>query len=93
MFRTFFLTVGLVVAMLGVSCLFVDRVVLKLRGDKPAPAGVRALITGVSADRKQVIQPPEWAAYAMMSAGSVLSIYTFTLGGKGGGRRSKGKDD
>ncbi len=95
MIRSFFLSLGLIVGLLGVSCLAIDRIVLKTRADRPAPVGLRTIVTGVSADRKQVIQPPDWLAYAMMSTGSVLTLYTVALPGKGGAKKaaSKKKDD
>lgn len=91
MLRSFFLSLGLIVGLLGVSCLAIDRVVLKVRADRTP--GLRTIVTGVSADRKQVIQPPDWAAYALMSVGSVLTLYTIALPGKGGRKSAKKKDD
>jgi len=94
MIRSLFLSVGLIVGLLGVSCLAIDRVVLKTPADRRPLPGLRNLVTGISNDRKQVIEPPDWMAYALMSIGSVMTLYTVALPGKGGGRKAaKKKDD
>jgi hypothetical protein len=94
MIRSLFLSVGLIVGLLGVSCLAIERVVLKTPADRRAIPGLRNLVTGVSNDRKQMIEPPDWLAYALMSVGSVMTLYTVALPGKGGGKKSaKKKDD
>jgi hypothetical protein len=94
MIRSFFLSLGLITGLLGVSCLAIDRVVLKTPSDRRALPGLRNLVTGVSNDRKQVIEPPDWMAYALMSVGSVMTLYTVALpGSKGARKATKKKDD
>lgn len=83
MIRSFLFAVGLIVGVTGIACLQVDRVVLKSRGTATTPTGWRRLVTRVSNDRREVIQPPEWAAYALMSVGAVTTLYTLTMQGSG----------
>jgi len=81
MIRSFLFAVGLMVGATGVACLQVDRVILKSRGTPTTPTGWRRFVTRVSNDRREVIQPPEWAAYALMSVGAVTTLYTLTMPG------------
>jgi len=79
MLRSSFFSAGLFVALWGVSFLMVDKVVLNVKADKSKPSGFRGLFTGVSPERKQIFDPPDWAAFSLMSVGTVTMLYAVAL--------------
>lgn len=79
MVRATFFAIGTFIALWGVSFLAVDKLVLNVKAEKPQEAGFRGMFTGVSPERKQVVDPPEWAAYSLMSVGTVTMLYSVAL--------------
>lgn len=79
MMRSVFFATGLFVALWGGSFLMVDKLVLNVKADSPKQPGFRGLFTGVSPERKQVVDPPDWAAFSLMSVGSVTMLYAVAL--------------
>jgi hypothetical protein len=76
--RASFFAVGLFVTMWGASCLFVDKLVLNVR-DQPI-RGQRFLgMLSTNAQRQKVLDPPDWAAFSLMSVGAVTMLYSFAL--------------
>lgn len=68
MWRSFFLALGAYCCLLGLQALAIDKAVLKPRtnsGKVIAPA--------------RDIVPPDWAPWSLLSAGSVVVLYSFTL--------------
>lgn len=82
MFRTLFLTIGLFILFWGGSLLFVDKVSLNVDESKIKNKHIRQVITLEGPDRRPVINPPEWFAFAMLSAGAVVVLYTVALPGR-----------
>ncbi len=83
MVRAVFFSLGLFIALWGGSFLVVDKLVLST-DDSPAQAGFRGLFGGASQARKKVIDPPDWAAFSLMSVGAVTMLYSAALPKKPG---------
>jgi hypothetical protein len=92
MWRAFFLAVGITLAILGAECLVVEKAVFALPRKKeaePPPAafpgssylpGSEYLIGEVpEAPKTKEVVPPEWAPYALLSAGAIVALYSVTL--------------
>ena len=79
MWRAFFFSTGLFVTLVGASFLLVDKMTLNVKADAPKGKGFRGMFTGVSPDKKMIVDPPDWAAFSLMSVGTVNLLYTFAL--------------
>jgi len=77
--RASFFAVGLFVTMWGVSCLFVDKLVLNVQDLPMRGSGFRGTFFTTNAQRQKVFDPPDWAAFSLMSVGAVTMLYTFAL--------------
>ncbi len=77
MWRAFFLAAGIFLMILGVECLGVESVQLKLREKAPAPISPFDNETKVGAYR--VLTPPGWAPWSLLSSGAVVCLYSFTI--------------
>jgi hypothetical protein len=77
MWRAFFLAIGFFLLIVGVECLAVDRVLLKVHDD--APAAVWPFDTQVKAGPNKQVIPPPWAPWTLMSTGAIVCIYSFTI--------------
>ncbi len=77
MWRAFFLAIGVFLVILGVECLGVERVCLKVH-DKP-PAPVSPFDTEPSVGAQKTITPPPWAPWSLLSSGAVMCLYSFTI--------------
>lgn len=82
MMRSVFFSSGLFVALWGVSFLLVDKVVLNVKDDS-RQTSFRGLFTS-SPERKPVFDPPDWAAFSLMSVGAVTMLYSVALPKKEG---------
>lgn len=83
MMRSTFFSAGLFILLWGVAFLFVDKVELAVKS-KPEPprTGFRGFFSRVTStnERKQkVIDPPEWAAFSLLSIGAVTMLYAVAL--------------
>ena len=81
MWRAIFFASGLFVAMWGGTFLMVDEMVLVADSD-PEPQRseeFRGLFMSKNADDKKVFNPPEWAAFTLMSIGTVTMLYSVAL--------------
>lgn len=82
MWRAIFFGGGLFVASWGGSFLMVDRMVLTME-TAPAPIqrqdDVRGLFITRGADNKAEFNPPEWAAFTLISVGAVTMLYAIAL--------------
>jgi hypothetical protein len=77
MWRAFFLAIGVYLCILGVECLAVERVVLKVH-DRSAAAG--SLVDAASSQSQpKVVIPPPWAPWSLMATGTVVMLYSFTI--------------
>lgn len=85
MLKSSFFAAGLFVALWGVSLLFVDQIVLKQSRDpQQREQGFRGMFAqgdsrGRGAATENVIQPPDWAAFSLMSVGAVTMLYAAAL--------------
>jgi len=78
MWRSFFLSIGIFLCILGVECLAVDQFVLKLRDPPPASANPFRKDDDAVGPQK-VLRPPEWAPWSLLATGAITMIYSFTL--------------
>ncbi len=79
MFRSIFFSLGLFLGLTGGSFLLVDKFVMNLKDETPRSPGFRGLFTSVNAQRQKVFDPPDWAAFSLMSVGSVTMLYSVAL--------------
>ncbi len=84
MLRACFFAFGLFVSMCGGAFLAADEIVLtsKYEEEKPKPERpeeFRGLFMTANKDRQKVFNPPEWAAFTLMSVGTVTMLYAVAL--------------
>ena len=77
MCRAFFLAVGISLVILGVECLGVESVTLRIH-DKPA-APTSPWDTPAKVGPKKKLVPQNWAPWSLMSSGVVVCLYSFTI--------------
>jgi len=77
MWRAMFLAIGFFLMILGVECLGVEQVSLKMRGDPPPSTSMFD-----SEDKlgpQKTVNPPPWAPWSLLSTGAVICLYSFTI--------------
>ncbi len=83
MWKAIVFATGLFVCMWGASFLVVDKITLTLKEDPAESAeddeDVRAMFTSLNADNQKVFNPPDWAAFSLMSVGAVTMLYSVAL--------------
>ncbi len=79
MIRAFALAIGITLCILGAECLLFEKVILAAGEPTAAPANAVAIGQQNRANQPQIIQPPEWAPWSLLSAGAVVIIYSFTI--------------
>ncbi len=84
MVRSIFFSTGLFVLMWGLSFLMIDKVVLNMEQGSSSQSGFRGLFSGVGIKQKREFDPPEWAAFSLMSVGTVTMLYSVALPKKPG---------
>ena len=77
MFRSFFLALGIYAIILGLECLVVDKAVLQPSREATASAMAQQI-----APAYREITPAEWAPWTLLSAGAVVTLYSFTIPAK-----------
>jgi hypothetical protein len=85
MMRATFFSIGLFITLWGVSLLFVDKIVLSSREEAMRSQGFRGMFTQMATPRQKVYDPPDWAAFSMLSIGAVTMLYSVALPKKKGG--------
>ncbi len=85
MLRSGFFAAGIFVALWGMSFLMVDEIILNVQetDEELQGANFRGLFSTLNEDNKRVINPPDWAAFSLMSIGSVTMLYAVALPKKG----------
>ena len=84
MMRATFFSIGLFIALWGGAFLIIDKLVLA-SDEAPVQAGFRGLFGGTAAAaKKKVLDPPDWAAFSLMSVGTVTMLYAVALPKKPG---------
>ncbi|MBI3861110.1 MAG: hypothetical protein HY290_04360 [Planctomycetia bacterium] len=79
MLRSVFFSIGLFIALWGASFLLVDKLVLNTDSDANGQGGFRGLFQNSAQARKKVVDPPDWAAFSLMSLGTVTMLYAVAL--------------
>jgi hypothetical protein len=79
MVRSVFFSLGLFVTLWGASLLLVDKLVLNSDADPQNKSGFRGLFQNTSQAKKRVVDPPDWAAFSLMSVGTVTMLYAVAL--------------
>ena len=79
MLKSCFFATGLFVTLCGVSLLFVDKLILNAEEGAEPESGISSMFSSVTPDRQQVIDPPDWAAFSLMSVGAVTMLYSIAL--------------
>ena len=81
MLRGTFFSVGMFITLWGASLLFIDKLVLNMPDDAGGRnANFRGMYQGNQpGQRQKVIDPPEWAAFSLLSVGAVTMLYAIAL--------------
>jgi len=79
MLRAACFSAGLFVGMLGLSFLVVDKLVMFPPEERDP--GIRGMLTRqvVNKESRPIIDPPDWAAFTLLSIGSVTMLYSVAL--------------
>ena len=90
MWRAFFLALGGTLCVIGVESMVLDHAVLAADVRLPGKSGeaqtsqdTYGFETPLPSGSSQVIHPPEWGPWSLISTGAVISLYA--IGYKGGG--------
>jgi hypothetical protein len=78
MWRAFFLAFGIFCVVLGLECLGVDRVMLRVHDDPPLSVWPFDSIQPQQGPNKQLVPAP-WAPWSLISSGAVVCLYSFTI--------------
>ena len=67
--------------MWGISFLFVDKLMIKAKEVPKNEKSFRGLFAAVTPKGSQykIIDPPEWAAFSLLSIGTVTMLYSVAL--------------
>jgi len=68
----------------GATFLIVDKMVLHIREDAKPSSGFRGLFVTSNVQKQRVFDPPDWAAFSLLSIGSVTMLYSVALPKKQG---------
>jgi hypothetical protein len=81
MLRASAFATGLFIAMWGATFLVVDKLVLFNPPEERAETGIRAMLAKeqVADEDRPVVDPADWAAFTLMSIGSVTMLYAVAL--------------
>ena len=77
MLRAFFLAMGIYAFILGLECLVLDKAVLQPSREASASAMAQQVAPAL-----REIAPAEWAPWSLLSAGAVVTLYSFTIPAK-----------
>ena len=81
MIRSIFFSGGLFVALIGGSFLMVDKIVLTAGASETEERTreFRGLFMEDAGADQKVFNPPEWAAFSLLSIGTVTMLYSIAL--------------
>ena len=77
MWRALFLAIGICLMIVGMECLGVEQVKLKMHDDPPPPTS--PWDTAPKVGPQKVITPLSWWPWSLMSTGAVVCLYSFTI--------------
>ncbi len=75
--RSFFLAIGITLLLFGLQSMALEKVVLKMKDDLPPP--ISKSDTGPRVAPNVELTPPAWCPYSLVTTGTVVCIYCFTL--------------
>jgi hypothetical protein len=78
MLRGTFFSIGLFIALWGVSLLFVDKLVVNVADDTARTPGFRGMLANQQ-QKQRVIDPPDWVSFSLLSVGAVTMLYAVAL--------------
>ena len=84
MLRSVFCSLGLFVLLWGAAFLMIDKVTLKMEEAPGDRSGFRGMFSSVGIKQKREFDPPPWAAFSLMSVGTVTMLYSVALPKKPG---------
>ena len=80
MWRAFFAAIGAALLILGGECLVVEKAVFaSLPKKATVPTSPFDDPPAAQPPANREFRPPEWAPWSLLSAGTVIILYTFTL--------------
>ena len=79
MLRAFFCAVGISLVIMGGECLVVEKAVLTETKQQVAHNSFLQVAAEVPAHGGRVVEPPEWAPWTLLSVGTVILLYAFTV--------------
>jgi hypothetical protein len=81
MLRSTFFSVGLFITLWGISFLFIDKLMIKAKEVPLQQKTFRGFFAAVtpSGDQHRIVDPPEWAAFSLLSIGTVTMLYSVAL--------------
>ena len=81
MLRSFFFAGGLFVALWGSAFLLIEEVVLTFKDEhvQERDPDFRGLFMSIDENDRQIFSPPDWAAFSLMSIGTVTMLYSIAL--------------
>ena len=79
MLRASFFAGGMFVIMLGLSTMFVDKLVLHGKDDPRRDPNFRGFYVSVNEHKQHVFDPPDWAGFSLLSVGGVTILYSLAL--------------
>lgn len=77
MWRSFFLALGITLVLFGLQGMAVEKVVTKFKDDPPPKTSQWDNEPKIAPPVE--ISPPPWAPYSLLSTGTVVCLYSFTL--------------
>jgi hypothetical protein len=84
MWRAFFLAIGIFLVILGIECLAVEKVYLKIHDEPQAQMNPFDPTPKEGAPKQ--LTPQNWHPWSLLSIGVVICLYSFTIP-----RRMQGK--
>ncbi len=78
MLRGTFFSIGLFIALWGVSLLFVDKLVVNVADDSGRTPGFRGMLANQQ-QKQRTIDPPDWVSFSLLSVGAVTMLYAVAL--------------
>lgn len=79
MVRSIFFAAGLFILVWGAVFLKVDEIVLDWKYDPNPEPTLASLFVSINDENKHVVHPPDWAAFSMMSIGTITMMYALAL--------------
>lgn len=79
MLRASFFAGGMFIILLGISTMFVDKLVLHGKEDGRHDPNFRGFYTTVNESRQYQFDPPDWAGFSLLSVGGITILYSLAL--------------